>query len=207
LIGIIVSNGKASAKNKMVAKGFRWPGAKNDLGKEILSHSPIRSGGKFIDVCGGRGALTFWAWELGFDFQEWIINDLNTAKFFEALRNVGDKVRVPSRSRQEFERQSRLAQEGDQRALLLEAWLAHNGATYASGGSSSSGGHRSPESYGRSLRAAHKAIVDKNPHISADDWLVCIERGKPGSKDLVVFDGPYIWRKSRDCGIQVLSFQ
>lgn len=177
----------------MVAKGFRWPGAKNDLGKDILSHSPIRSGEKFIDLCAGRGALTFWAWELGFDFKEWVINDINTAGFFRALRDVGDKVRTPPRrSREEFDKQARLAQEGDQRALLLEAWLCHNGATYKSGGWSSSGGRRSPESYERNLRAGCLALREKKARISGDDWLTCIEQEKPGPNDLVVFDGPYL---------------
>jgi hypothetical protein len=187
-----MSNRKLSAGNKSIAKGFRWPGGKNALGKIILSYSPIRSGGKFIDVCAGRGALTFWAWELDFKFEAWVINDPHTAPFFQALREIKDKVRVPPCTREEFERQRRLAQQGDQRAILLEGWLCFNGATYDSSGWSSSGGRRSPESYEQSLRAAKNAIIQKNPNITANDWLVCIEREHPGPNDLVVFDGPYM---------------
>lgn len=177
----------------MVAKGFRWPGAKNNLGRTILSYSPIKEGGKFIDVCAGRGALTFWAWELGFEFETFIINDPRTAKFFEALRDVGDKVRTPPRrSREEFDKQALLAKQGDQQAILLQAWLCHNGATYDSGGFSSSGGRRSPESFKRIVQAGCLALREKNVRISGDDWFSCFEREKPGPEDLALFDGPYM---------------
>jgi hypothetical protein len=177
----------------MVAKGSRWPGAKNELGRTILSYAPINAGGKYIDVFAGRGALTFWAMELGFDFKEWIINDVNTVKFFEALRDVGDKVRMPPRrSREEFDRQALLAKQEDQNALLLEGWLCHNGATYDSGGFSSAGGRRSPESYKRNLRAGCLTLRKMKARISGDDWLTCIQRQKPGPNDLVIIDGPYM---------------
>lgn len=185
------SPSSAKTKNKLLFS-FRWPGAKNQLGGDILSNAPRKSGGKFADICAGRGGLTFWAWDLKLEFREWIINDPTTAPFFRALRDIGHKVRVPPRSRAEFDRQAALAAQGDQRAILLEPWLCYNGGTYTSGGWSSSGGRRSPESYERSLRAAHKAIMEKKPLITSFDWLNCIRRLKMGKGDLVVFDGPYV---------------
>jgi hypothetical protein len=185
------SRPSAKTKNKLLFS-FRWPGAKSRLGGEILANAPIKSGGKFCDVCAGRGALTFWAWELKLEFREWIINDAATAPFFRALRDIGHEVRVPPRSREEFDRQAALAAKGDQRAIVLEPWIAYNGGTYTSGGWSSAGGRRSPESYERSLRAAHKAIIEKEPLITSFDWLDCIRRLELGKEDLVVFDGPYV---------------
>jgi len=85
-----------------------------------------------------------------------------------------------------------LAKQGDAEALLMEPWLAFNGGSYDSGGSTSSGGRRTPESYQRNLRATHKLIHQKNPRITSLDWRDCLEAEQPGPDDFVFVDGPYI---------------
>src|ERR1700720_3732324 len=84
------------------AVSFNYFGAKTSLGPDIFKRSPLTTGGKFVDVCTGRANLTWQAWALGLQFKEWVLNDTLLAPFFCAIRDVGDKVRVPVRSREEF---------------------------------------------------------------------------------------------------------
>jgi hypothetical protein len=170
---------------------FRWPGGKSQLSPEIVKRIP-RRGRKFIELCGGRGNVTFRAMAEDLDYQEWVINDPLTAPFFIALRDFGDRVKVRERSRKEFLRMAQLAKTGDPEAILLEPWLAFNGGTYDSGGVSTTGGRRTPESYERSLRVGCKLMRERNVKITALDWFDCLEAEQPGPEDFVFIDIPYI---------------
>ena len=180
--------------DKIVVPSEGYYGAKFRLAPDILARAPIKTGGKFIDLCAGRGALTFRAWAIGFKFEEWYLNDINTARWFEAVRDIGHEIKVPSRSRAEFEKQKALAEKGDQRAIALAPWLCFNGGDYSSGGShgQDGGGRRTPESEERNLRLMHEVLTKLKPQISSDDWRVCLERLKPGPRDLIVIDFPYL---------------
>jgi hypothetical protein len=185
-----------SAKNKTRAVTFPHPAGKGTFAPAICSKFPIRQGRKFIDLFAARANITFRAWHEGFEFSEWVLNDIDTS-FLLALRDVGDRITVPPRSREEFERQRELAKKEDQRAILLAPWLCFNGGDYSSGGSqlsSPNGGRRTPESYEKNLRAGHKLIKQKAARITPRDWLVCLEEEAPDSRDLVVVDGPYMER-------------
>jgi hypothetical protein len=132
---------------------------------------------------------------MGFQFEQWFLNDINTARWFEAIRDIGDKMKVPPRSRMEFEKQRELAAKGDQRAIALGPWLCFNGGNYGSGGShgrSENGGRRTPEAEEKNLRLIHEVLTKMKPQISGDDWFVCLERLKPGPRYLIVIDWPYI---------------
>ena len=182
------------AKTKIRAVTFPHPAGKGVSAQPILSQSPIRQGRKFIDLFAARANITFRAWAMGFAFSEWVLNDKDTS-FLRALGDIGDKVKVPPRSREEFEKQKHLAAGGDQRAVLLAPWLCFNGGTYDTGGpqySSPKGGRRTPESYARNLGAGHKLFKENKPQITTSDWLDCLEQEQPGPVDLVVIDGPYI---------------
>jgi hypothetical protein len=230
-----MSSGSKSARNKVVPKGFRRSGARNDLGDDILAqsqikrggkfldlpkiivpsepfyggktrlgrlilpHAPIREGGKLIDVCGGLGNLLWQALGLGFKFREWVLNDPIQLPFFEAVRDIGHRIKVPLRSREEFERQWELAAQGDQRAIALAPWLTYNGGGYPCGGGAcaqknghrSAGGRRTPESEERNLRLMHKFLNDPKMRLSGLDWLDCLAKEKPGEDDLILIDWPY----------------
>jgi hypothetical protein len=188
------------SKTQVVAS-FPILGGKTQLAPKILAESPIREGGKCIDLCAGRCNLSFQAWGMGFKFRGWVLNDPIQAKFFEAIRDVGDKVKVPPRSKEEYERQKALAQRGDQSALLLAPWMCFNGGGFGSsgpfpprqaGGRRTQGGRRTPESYEANLRLAHKAFVEHKPRITALDWRDCLEAEQPGPDDLILIDGPYL---------------
>jgi len=131
---------------------------------------------------------------MGFQFQEWILNDHKTAPFFLALRDIGHTIKVPPRYRREFEKQKQLAADGDQRAIALASWLCFNGGNYGCGGShgQANGGRRTPEAEERNLRLAHKVIAEHKPRITSLDWLDCLEAEQPGPQDLIVIDGPYL---------------
>jgi hypothetical protein len=91
-------------KTQVVAS-FPYYGGKTVFAAKILAKSPIREGGKCIDLCAGRCNLSFQAWGMGFKFCEWVLNDPIQAPFLRAIRDVGDKVKVPPRSKEEYERQ------------------------------------------------------------------------------------------------------
>ena len=133
---------------------FAWPGGKSLLSRIIVEHVPKR-GRKFIEVFGGRGNVFFRAASLGLQYQEWVLNDPLTAPFFRAVRELGSIISVPKRSQKEFQKQKRLAEEGDPRAIVLQPYFCFNGGTYHSGGSRTEGGRRTPESYRDNLRLAH----------------------------------------------------
>jgi hypothetical protein len=180
---------------RIIVPSEPYYGAKFLLAPDILSRSPIKSGRRFIDLCAGRGALTFRARAMGFQFEQWFLNDINTAGWFAAVRDIGDKIEVPPRSRQEFEKQRALAAKGDLTAIALGPWLCFNGGSYKCGGShgqSEKGGRRTPEAEEKNLRLMHEVLTKMKPEISGLDWRVCLERLKPGAGDLIVIDWPYI---------------
>jgi len=84
----------SSSHRKVRAPNYLWPGAKYLLAPKLLQYIP-QQGRKFVDVCAGRGNLSFYAMAAGLDYKEWIINDPITAPFFHALVTSG----IPSSCR------------------------------------------------------------------------------------------------------------
>ncbi len=196
-------NSSARIKIKIVVPSEPFYGGKTRSGPYILPYSPIRTGRKCIDLCAGMGNLTWQAKKLGLDFLEWVINDPLQLPFFEAVKAIGHTIKVPPRSREEFERQRELAQQGDQRAIALTQWLSYNGGGYGNAfsrdsasargnGHRTAGGRRTPESEERNLRLMHQFLNERNIRLSGLDWLDCLEKEKPGPEDLILFDPPYI---------------
>jgi hypothetical protein len=176
-------------------------GGKRHQAKDILDRAPIKTGRKFVDLCAGRGALTIRAWDMGLKFSQWIINDPNTVPdWWIPLSKIGKKIKVPPRSRAEFEKQRSLATQGDRsryevlRALVLAPWLCYAGGFYSKGGSYSAlgGGRRTPEAEEKNLRRFYQLIKERKPTFSALDWLDCLRAEEVDSRDLVVIDYPYI---------------
>jgi hypothetical protein len=183
---------------KIIVPSEPFYGGKTRLGSFILPHAPIKEGRKLIDLCAGRGNLLWQALKLDFKFKQWILNDPIQLPFFEAVRAIGDQIKVPPRSREEFERQRELAKQGDQRAIALAPWLCYNGGNYGCGvsefnnGHRSAGGRRTPESEERNLRLMHNFLNDKKMRLSGLDWRDCVEVEHPGPEDLILIDWPYV---------------
>ncbi len=176
---------------KVVAPTFRYPGGKGSRSPKIIQYIPKR-GRKFFDVFAGRLNVTFRALADGMVFDEWIINDINRAPFFRALRDHGDGFKASPKTQEEFHRLSALAKQGDPHALLMEPYLCFNGSTFDRCGLSTGGGRRSPESYERNVRLACNLLRNNNVRITQLDWLDCLEAEQPGQDDFVMVDGPYI---------------
>lgn len=176
---------------KIAIPTFRYRGGKAQLASEIVKYIPKR-GRRFFDLFGGRGNVTYHAIAEGFEYEEWVLNDINTAPFFRATRDLGDQFKASEKSKAEFDRLTELAKHGDPHALLMEPYLAYNGGTYGGGGFTTEGGRRTPESYESNVHLACKLLREKNVRITALDWLDCLEAEQLGPDDFVMVDAPYI---------------
>jgi hypothetical protein len=134
---------------------------------------------------------------MGFKFSKWVLNDIRMAPFFAAILDIGDTLTVPPRSLAEFERQRALKEKGDQRAWALKPWLCWNGGLYGgaegkhgNNGCRTAGGRRTPEAEEANMRLANEVLRNMKPGITALDWLKCLEKEKPGLRDLIAIDYP-----------------
>jgi 16S rRNA G966 N2-methylase RsmD len=175
------------------AIGFRHIGAKYLLSPDILRFLP-KTGRKFVDVFAGRGNVTFAAIHRGFEYDEWILNDIRQFRFFEALREYGDKIVVRPKAAYDLHDLRTRAIQHDPEALILEPFMTWNGCGYEAGGSSLNkcGGSQSPENFQERVRHAHKLLNSGNIRISNLDWMECLKREGVGNGDAVFFDPPYI---------------
>ncbi len=171
--------------------GFPFPGSKQRLAPDIVRFLPTR-GSKFIDLFAGRGNITLYAMDHGYEYDEWILNDIRKFTFLQAVKDYGDKLTVPPRSDIDPDRMAELAAQGDPEALLIEPYSTFNGAGYEAGGSRTEGGRRTPESYEAALRGAHKLLNEHNVRITSVDWYDCLLAEQPGKDCAVVADAPYL---------------
>jgi hypothetical protein len=177
---------------KLICPGFPYPGGKIDLSPEIIKRIP-KKGRKFIDLCAGRGNITFRAMYEGYQFDEWILNDILTHKFFDAIKEHGDTFVAAERSQEEFDRCKRLAKHDDPYALMMEPFLCWNGGSFLDNGmKGDGGGRRTPASHTQLVHVACQMLRDHNVRTSALDWLDCLQAEKIGPTDCVVIDDPYI---------------
>lgn len=164
-----------------------YPGAKGRLAPTLVSFMPD-SGRAYVEPFAGRGNV-FWAAASNLSFESWVVNDIATAPFFEALRARGSRVKVPLRTREEYQRQKERFQAGSPKAILLEPYLTFSGGGYSKGGF---GGNRSAkaESYSLTLRRCNAILWKTGASITSLDWS---ELGidKLGADDFVFLDPPY----------------
>lgn len=178
-------------KQKNDCPTFRYPGGKANLSVELVKHMP-RKGRKFVDLFGGRGNISFRGIHDGLEYDEWIINDIDRAPFYRAVKEHGDKFRCTEKTQAEFDRLKKLEKQGDVHALLMEPWLAWSGGTYDRGGGTKEGGRRSPESYEANMRLACEYLRKKDVRITQLDWLDCLQAEDLGPDDFVMVDAPYV---------------
>ncbi len=171
-----------------------YPGGKARLAKQIISFLP-RQGGTYLEPFAGRGNLFWTAVQLGLKYKSWWLNDIATAPFFRAIRTHGHKIKVPPRSRQEFERQRDAFKRGDPIAILLAPHLAYSGGLYESGvkggsGCGDDGGGVSSTGFQKTLRECHGILHRTNPRITGLDWTK-LPFHTLNDDDVVVIDAPY----------------
>jgi modification methylase len=171
-----------------------YPGGKGRTARQIISFLP-REGRIFLDVFAGRGNLFFEAVEQGLRYKQWWINDIATASFFEAIISHGHTIKVPPRSRTEFERQREAFKYGDPTAILLAPHLSFSGGLYEAGckggaGDGNDGGGVSSKGYQQTLRECHRILKNTRPKITAVDWTQ-LPLNKLPDDSVVICDPPY----------------
>jgi len=167
-----------------------YPGGKARLAGKIVSFLPKR-GRAYVEPFAGRGNLFWAAVERGLKFRRWWLNDIATAPFFNAIQDLGDRIKVPPSSRAEFERYREADKSGDPAAVLLAPYLSFAGGFYDSGFQGGSGfGGVSRTGYERALRECHKIIARTRPRITALDWSR-LGLEKLTDDDVVLLDPPY----------------
>jgi site-specific DNA-adenine methylase len=95
-----------------------YPGGKARLAKQIISFLP-REGRTYLEPFAGRGNLFWAAVEQGLRYERWWLNDIATAPFFKSILSHGNTIKVPPRSRREFEKQREAFKSDDPTAILL----------------------------------------------------------------------------------------
>jgi hypothetical protein len=191
--------------------GFSYPGGKQMLAPEIIKFLP-KTGRKFIDAFAGRANIALCAMQQGYQYDQWILNDIRTCDFMQAIKTHGHKITVPQRHTIDHHDLSRRVTQGDPEALLLEPYATFNGGGCAAGGSKTLGGRRSPQSYEYVLRGAHKLLTERDVRITNIDWLDCLKTEQPGMDCAVVLDVPYIeshvvaYDKEDICPTEVIDY-
>jgi site-specific DNA-methyltransferase (adenine-specific) len=171
-----------------------YPGGKARLAKQIISFLP-REGRTYLEPFAGRGNLFWAAVELGLRYERWWLNDIATAPFFEAIRTHGHEIKVPPRSRDEFEKQRDAFKRGDPTAILLAPHLAYSGGLYESGVKGGSGcgdddGGVSSTGFQKTLRECHRILHRTKAKITGLDWTR-LPLNTLSDDDVVVIDAPY----------------
>jgi hypothetical protein len=183
-----------SNPTKSLCPGFPYPGGKITLAADFIRYLP-KKGRKFVDCCAGRGNLTLRAMHEGFQYEEWILNDIRTSKFFEAIRDHGDTFVAAEKNQAEYYRCKELAKKGNPYGWLMEPHLCFNGGSFLDNGMrGDGGGRRSAESHTELVRDSCRMLRDHNVRTSALDWLDCLRAEKLGPTDVVAIDFPYLGR-------------
>jgi modification methylase len=171
-----------------------YPGGKGRIAKQIISFLP-KQGRIYLEPFAGRGNLFWAAVELGLKYDRWWLNDIATAAFFEAIRTHGHTIKVPPRSRQEFERQRDAFKRDDPTAILLAPHLAYSGGLYESGVKGGSGcgdddGGVTSTGFQNTLRECHRILHRTKAKITGLDWTK-LPLNTLNENDVVVIDAPY----------------
>ena len=166
-----------------------YPGGKGRLAPTLVSFMPPQ-GRLYLEPFVGRGNV-FWAVASSqLCFQQWALNDIRTAPFFQAVRSIGNTVEIPVRSREEYYRQWEAFKQGDPKAILLEPYLTFGGGGYGSAGP---GGKKSANAVGytKTMRACHSLMEATNVQVTPLDWTR-LDWSALNADDFVFFDPPYI---------------
>ncbi len=172
-----------------------YPGGKGRLSKTIVSFLPKR-GRTFVDLFAGKGNIFWEAASQGLEYRDWWVNDIATSCFFHAIKQAGHKLRVPTRSRTEYERQRQASISGDLTAILLEPYLSFSGGGYFTAGCKGGTGRDknyggvSASGYERAIHQCHDLMQKTQPRVTNLDWRKLGLEGL-SDQDVVFLDPPY----------------
>jgi hypothetical protein len=159
----------------------------------------------FVDACSGKGNV-FWAAATYLHYEQWWINDLQTAPFFQALREIGDSISVPEFTPEEFERQKAAFKAGSREALLIEPYFTFSGCGFDFSGPKGIREHLStPLGYQRTLRSCNQILHKTDARITGLRFEQ-MNLKELGSDDFVYFDLPYLSGRVLSYGPETVDF-
>ena len=166
-----------------------YPGGKGRLAPILVSLMPPK-GRLYLEPFAGRGNVFWAACSSRLGFQKWALNDIRTARFFEALRTIGGTFEVPARSREEYFHQWKMFRQCDPQTILLEPYLTFDGGGYGRGGF---GGKKSASALGytETIRACHRLMFSTGVEVTSLDWTE-LDWSWLGREDFVYLDPPYL---------------
>lgn len=167
---------------------FSYPGGKGRLAKTLVSMMP-KEGSTYVEPFVGRGNV-FFAAALNLNFQAWVINDIGTGPFFEALLKRGNITTVPPRTREEYAKQKRCFSKGSYRAKLLEPYFTFAGGGYKRGSFGNLRGVNSA-GYTQILRNSTRILSKTRPIIHQKNWKE-LDWDTFDKNAFVYFDPPYL---------------
>src|SRR2546425_5716935 len=152
-----------------------YPGGKARLARTIVSFLP-KQGRTFVEPFAGKGNIFWTAASQGLKYRDWWLNDISTSQFFYAIKQSGHKLKVPTRSRTEYERQREAFVSGDPLAILLEPYLSFSGGGYFAAGCKGGDGRSknyggvSAAGYENAIRQCHEIMRKTQPRVTNLDW-------------------------------------
>lgn len=181
-------------KPKPVKISYQYPGAKSRWVKYITAALPNQAP-VFLDAFAGKGnvGLNVLASQTK-DYAKVVFNDLRTAPFFEAVRTLGDNLRLPPTSefRDIILRGRRGELDGDPYYEAIEPWVTFSGGGWSAGARPLNRG-LNEKYYRASLRNTRDILIKHNVIITSLDYqAACADLGPD---DIAYLDPPY--RKSK----------
>jgi site-specific DNA-adenine methylase len=183
----------AKTKQKAVKISFQYPGAKSRWVKHIISELPAKAP-VFLDAFAGKGNVGLNVLLSGAkDYGKTVFNDLRTATFFEAVKSLGDNLRLPppEEFRGIIERGRRGELDGDPYYEAIECWVTFSGGGWTAGPRPLNR-PLSEKYYRTCLRNTQAVLLQSNVFISSEDYQAAC--AKLGPDDIAYIDPPY--RKS-----------
>jgi site-specific DNA-methyltransferase (adenine-specific) len=172
-----------------------YPGGKGRLARTIVSFLPKR-GRTFVEPFVGRGNIFWNVASQGLEYRDWWLNDVVTFRFFHAIKQMGHRLKVPTRSRTEYERQREASRVGDLTSILLEPYLSFSGGGYFTAGCKGGTGRDknyggvSAAGYENAIHQCHDIMRKTQPRITKLDWRK-MGLESLAEEDVVFVDPPY----------------
>lgn len=201
-------NGKRGGRprkyEKQTPPTFSYPGGKARMASMLTEMMP-QTGRRYVEPFAGRGNV-FWRAAHELDYQEWHINDIRTAPWYEAIRDLGHELQVPKSNRMEYLKRWANYKQGCPYAMMLEPFLTYSGGGYGMGGF---GGNKrmaatTPSGYQQSIRMAQYILKATDAKVTGLDWKQAVK--VLGADDFVYLDPPYYDCDVRTYGPDDLDF-
>jgi site-specific DNA-adenine methylase len=166
---------------------FAYPGGKVRLRSTLVNMMP-QSGATYCEPFAGRGNVYFQVVKT-LDYATWMLNDIQTKPFFDALVSHGATSEVPERTVANY-RKVRSTHPYPE-SYLLEPYLCFAGATYLHGGYKGDGrGGVSQPTYRSHIREANRLLIESEAVVTDYDYRDVLSL--LGKYDFAYLDPPYL---------------